>query len=128
MTNHCPYCPIDDPNINVIFDRELVLYMQDERYQGALKYSGVIIPKMHRDTVFDLTQREIVATFDLLADVKAWIDATYHPAGYNIGWNCYPIAGQEVMHAHMHVIPRFAAEPMAGKGLRAALKSDQNRW
>jgi hypothetical protein len=30
--------------------------------------------------------------------------------------------GQEVMHAHLHVIPRFADEPYAGRGIRFLLK------
>ena len=128
MSTDCPYCPVSDSDTQIIFDRELVLYMQADKYQGSLKYSGVIIPKAHRKTVFDMTPEEVVATFELLADVKSWMDSSCQPDGYNVGWNCFPTGGQEVMHAHMHVIPRFTAEPMAGKGIRAALKSDENKW
>ena len=35
---------------------------------------------------------------------------------------------QEVFHAHLHVIPRFRQEPMAGQGIRSHLKSEANRW
>ncbi len=35
--------------------------------------------------------------------------------------------GQTVFHAHLHVIPRFAAEPHAGKGIRYWLKQESNR-
>jgi histidine triad (HIT) family protein len=128
MSIDCPYCPVSDPGTEILFDRELVLYMQAEKHQGSLKHSGVIIPKTHRDTVFDMTQEELLATFDLLAEVKSWMDSEFSPQGYNVGWNCYPTGGQLVMHAHMHVIPRFDKEPMAGKGLRAALKSEANSW
>lgn len=93
MSDYCPYCPIDDPAVEIIFDHELVLYMQAEKYQGALKYSGVIIPKAHRETVFDMTSQEISATFELLAEVRRWLESTYSPGGYTIGWNCYPIGG-----------------------------------
>lgn len=128
MNSRCPYCPVSDPDIQIIFDRELVLYMEAEKYQGSLKQSGVIIPKAHRETVFDMTAEEIAASFALLSEVKAWMDERYNPAGYNVGWNCFKTGGQEVMHAHMHVIPRFSSEPLAGKGIRALLKSDANRW
>ena len=104
------------------------MYMEAPKYQGSLKHSGVIIPKKHRETVFDLTPDELEATFVLLAEVKSWMDRQLHPDGYNIGWNCYPIGGQEVMHAHMHVIPRFTAEPLAGDGIRTLLKSEKNKW
>ena len=124
----CPYCPITDPDQQIIFERELVLFTQNEKYQGSLKYSGIVIPKAHRPTVFDLTKQEIEATFELLHEVKRWMDAKFHPGGYNIGWNCEPIGGQEVMHAHMHVIPRFSQEPLAGAGIRTLLKSSENKW
>jgi histidine triad (HIT) family protein len=126
--SRCPYCPVVDPAQRVVFTTELVLFLQDERHQGALKHSGVIIPIQHRETVFDLTEAEIVATFRLLADVKAWMDECFAPDGYNVGWNAGRAGGQEVFHAHMHVIPRFRQEPLAGQGIRSLLKSDANRW
>lgn len=51
----------------------------------------------------------------------------YQPDGYNVGWNSGAVAGQEVFHAHLHVIPRFADEPLAGRGIRYALKQPTNR-
>ena len=125
---NCPYCAYDLSSPEVVFRNDLVWFLQDPRYQGALKHSGVIIPIAHRETVFDLTEPEIVDPFQLLAEVKAWLDAERSPAGYNIGWNCGRVGGQEVFHAHMHVIPRFTREPLAGKGIRSLLKSDANRW
>jgi histidine triad (HIT) family protein len=124
----CPYCAPLDLAIRVVVGNDLVLFIQDERYQGALKHSGVIVPVAHRETVFDLTEAELLATFRLLAEVKRRMDSEVHPAGYNIGWNCGAVGGQEVFHAHMHVIPRFAQEPLAGQGIRAHLKSNANRW
>ena len=124
----CPYCPIRDPEQKVVFQSDLVLFLQDERYQGALRHSGIIIPIQHRETVFDLSDAEIAATFQLLGRVKEWMDRRFSPDGYNIGWNCGRIGGQDVFHAHMHVIPRFRQEPLAGQGIRALLKSDANRW
>ena len=125
---NCPYCPIRDQEQKIIFENDLVLFLQDERFQGALKHSGVIIPIQHRETVFDLSDAEIAATFQLLSRIKKWMDDRFSPDGYNIGWNCGLVGGQEVFHAHLHVIPRFRQEPLAGKGLRYFLKSDANRW
>jgi histidine triad (HIT) family protein len=123
-----PYCPMSDPDMKVIFENDLVRFLQHERYQGALKHSGVIIPVQHKETVFDLSEAEITATFRLLAVVKQWMDESFAPDGYNIGWNCGTTGGQEVFHAHMHVIPRFRQEPLAVKGIRTLLKSDVNQW
>jgi len=125
----CPYCPIEkDPSQRVIFRRELVFYSQSVGEQGSLKHSGVIMPFAHRSTVFELTEAEFLATFELLKDVKEWLDREHRPDGYNVGWNCWQVGGQSVMHAHMHVIPRFKQEPLAGHGIRSFLKSEKNRW
>jgi diadenosine tetraphosphate (Ap4A) HIT family hydrolase len=124
----CPYCDLEGPGPDIVFREELVWFVQDRRFQGALKHSGVIIPVAHRETVFDLTEAEMAATFGLLSRVKAWMDREFAPDGYNVGWNCGRVGGQDVFHAHMHVIPRFRQEPLAGKGIRALLKSDANRW
>jgi histidine triad (HIT) family protein len=102
--------------------------LQDERQQGALKHSGEIVPVWHVATVFDLSEAAVLATFRLPSVVKAWMDERLAPDGYDVGWNCGPTAGQEILHAHLHVMPRFRHEPLAGKGIRALLKSDANRW
>ena len=128
LTVRCPYCLFDEPEMKVLFSNDLVRFVEDARFQGALKHSGVIVPVQHRRTVFDLTEEEILATFQLLTVVRRWMDETFAPAGYNIGWNCEAPAGQTLLHAHMHVIPRFREEPLAGQGIRSLLKSDANRW
>jgi histidine triad (HIT) family protein len=128
VSNDCPYCHLGEPDQQVRFRDDLVVYLEDGRFQGALRYSGVIIPVAHRPTAFDLTEAEIAATFRLLARVKRWMDAEYAPDGYNLGWNCFAVGGQTLMHAHLHVIPRFRQEPLAGQGIRSLLKSDANRW
>jgi diadenosine tetraphosphate (Ap4A) HIT family hydrolase len=125
----CPLCYwADDPDQRLVFRNDSALFLQNSRHQGALVGSGVIIPLRHAETVFDLTLDEVCASFQLLAEVRQWMDETYQPQGYNVGWNCGTVGGQDVMHAHMHVIPRFAHEPYAGRGIRYWLKQESNRW
>jgi diadenosine tetraphosphate (Ap4A) HIT family hydrolase len=124
----CPYCSLHESDPRIVFKDELVCFVRDHRYQGALKHSGIIIPVAHRETVFDLTEPEVAATFRMLLKVKALTDAEFAPDGYNVGWNCGRVGGQEVCHSHLHVIPRFRQEPLAGQGIRSHLKSEANRW
>jgi histidine triad (HIT) family protein len=124
----CPYCPPLEPQQAVRFADELVMYLDDERWQGALKHSGIIVPVRHAETVFDLTSDEVAATFSMLARAKEWLDAEHDPDGYNVGWNAGAVAGQRVFHAPLHVNPRFAQEPQAGQGNRAHLKGPENAW
>ena len=125
----CPFCRwSEDRDQRLVLRNESAVFLQNEKYQGALVGWGMIIPIRHAETVFDLTLDEVRATFLLLAEVKRWMDGTYQPDGYNVGWNCGTVGGQDVMHAHMHVIPRFREEPYAGRGIRFWLKQDANRW
>jgi diadenosine tetraphosphate (Ap4A) HIT family hydrolase len=129
VVSFCPLCRFsDNPDQQVICSNEMVVFLQNEKEQGALFGSGVIIPVRHAETVFDLTPDEVRATFALLAEVKGWMDERYRPDGYNVGWNCWAVGGQSVMHAHMHVVPRFRQEPYAGRGIRSWLKQPSNRW
>lgn len=95
--------------------------------QEVLIGSGLIVPRAHRETVFDLTKEEWDATYDLLIEVKDLLDQLYNPQGYNLGWNIGRIGGQEIFHAHLHVIPRFEDEPYAGRGIRYWLKQKENK-
>ena len=122
----CPFCNLDDNGRQgVVLENEHCLFLQEP--QEVLVGSGLIVPRAHRETVFDLSPEEWAATFDLLQEAKALLDAEHAPQGYNLGWNSGVVAGQEVFHAHLHVIPRFADEPLAGRGIRHWLKQPENR-
>lgn len=110
---------------NVILSNEYCMFLQlvEQEIEGA----GIIVPRKHRETVFDLTEEEWLATYHLLSEVKKYIDEHYKPDGYNIGWNSGKVAGQHLFHSHMHVIPRYADEVMAGKGIRYLFKHERNR-
>jgi diadenosine tetraphosphate (Ap4A) HIT family hydrolase len=103
----CPYCSLKASDPTVVLRDDLVWFVHNRRYEGSLKHSGVIIPVAHRETVFDLTEAEAAATFRLLQRVKTWMDAEFSPDGYNVGWNCGRVGGQELLHAHLHVIPKI---------------------
>jgi len=122
----CPFC---EPQLyeieNIVLENEHCLFIQQP--QPILIGSGLIIPRVHREMVFDLTTEEWLATRDLLQRVKTLLDAKYTPDGYNVGWNAGQVGGQEIFHAHLHIIPRFADEPFAGKGIRYWLKQPTNQ-
>ncbi|MEC0264547.1 HIT family protein [Paenibacillus anseongense] len=122
----CPFCfPETDREQSIVLSNEYCLFVQ--KPQEVLIGSGLIVPKMQRETAFELTTDEWQASFELLQQVKELLDKEYAPQGYNLGWNCGDIGGQEIFHAHIHVIPRFEDEPLAGKGIRYWLKQSSNQ-
>ena len=122
----CPFCDFkEDARGKVTLQNEYCLYI--ECFDNVLEGWGMIIPRQHRETVFDLTREEWEATYSLLSEVKEQIDKRFQPDGYNVGWNVGTIGGQEVFHAHLHIIPRYKDEPYAGKGIRHWYKQEENK-
>jgi diadenosine tetraphosphate (Ap4A) HIT family hydrolase len=87
----------------------------------------LIIPRRHVSSWFDLTADEHAAVSELIGSAKEHLDMMYSPAGYNIGVNCGEAAGQTVMHAHLHLIPRYAGDvPNPRGGIRAVIRAKQD--
>lgn len=63
----------------------------------------------------------------LIDSAKALIDEKFSPNGYNIGVNVGETAGQTVMHAHVHLIPRYTGDtPNPRGGVRGAIPAKQS--
>ena len=67
---------------------------------------------------------------DLLAGERRALDDELKPDGYNIGVNSGPAGGQSVLHAHIHLIPRYSGDhPNPRGGVRQIIpwKADYPR-
>lgn len=128
---NCPLCHLDlYPTQTIVLSNEYCMFLQLEqaRQKGVvLEGAGIIVPKKHRETTFDLTLEEWNATYMLLHEVKEYLDEHYQPKGYNLGWNCGEIAGQHIPHAHFHILPRYEDESLIGKGIRLMFKGVDNK-
>ena len=67
----------------------------------------LIIPKRHVADYFELSNEELIACNDLIKIVKLEVlEKDKSIKGFNIGTNAGKIAGQSIMHCHIHLIPR----------------------
>jgi|TARA_Y100000389_G_scaffold200768_1_gene241919 diadenosine tetraphosphate (Ap4A) HIT family hydrolase len=101
--NPCLFC---DPKISGISHENELAYASYDTYPVS-DYHCLIIPKRHIENYFELTNDEIIACNDLIKLVK---DETLNHdesiKAFNIGTNIGKIAGQTIMHCHIHLIPR----------------------
>ena len=109
----CPLCRPEEGRI--LLEGEHALAIAD----GFPVAEGhtIVIPRRHVASLFDLTQDEQAAVWRMVALVRVRLVAELRPDGFNVGLNDGPAAGQTVMHAHVHVIPRRAgdvADPRGG--------------
>lgn len=77
----------------------------------------LVVLKRHQTTVFDSSPEEIKAAFDLIQKAKALITKEFKPDGFNIVANCGAAAGQIVMHAHLHLLPRYQGQSVEPRAL-----------
>ncbi len=76
----------------------------------------LIIPEEHQWDYFKLSKETRKGLDALLIAVKEHLDDSYSPDGYNIGINNGRAAGQTIMHAHIHVIPRYMGDTNDPRG------------
>jgi diadenosine tetraphosphate (Ap4A) HIT family hydrolase len=111
-TPNCVFCNIDSKQI--VFENELA-YVKLDKYPVSKGHS-LVIPKRHIKTFFEATAEEVNAIRELLHEQKQALDKNYNPDGYNLGTNCGETAGQEIMHMHIHLIPRYKGDVANPRG------------
>ena len=101
--NPCLFCSIKDTGSN---HENKLAYASYDTYPVS-KYHCLIIPKRHIKDYFELTEEEILSCNQLTLKIKKEI-MNIDPSvkGFNIGTNSGVVAGQSIMHCHIHLIPR----------------------
>jgi len=101
--NPCLFC--NSKKSGLVAENELA-YASYDTYPVS-EFHCLIIPKQHVKDYFDLNDNEVIACNNLIKKIKEEIllkDSTVK--GFNIGTNSGAIAGQSIMHCHIHLIPR----------------------
>ena len=101
--NPCIFCKIRTEELQ--FENQLA-YSSRDSYPVS-EFHSLIVPKRHVETYFELTNKEIQACNELILKTKDKIlkeDSSVK--GFNIGINVGKVAGQSIMHCHIHLIPR----------------------
>jgi len=110
-----PDCIFCNPKREILAENTLARAFFDS--YPVSRGHGLVVPKRHAVTIFELSDEEYADCFSLVRPLKDLLLARYAPDGFNVGVNCGEAAGQSVWHAHIHVIPRFTgdvAEPRGG--------------
>lgn len=73
----------------------------------------LVVSREHYQNLLDLPDPLWLEMGQACRRVAQALQQVFQTPGFNLGMNNFAAAGQEVFHAHMHVIPRFF-----GDGLR----------
>ena len=101
----CPFCETDQ---EIILDSELCFSIYDK--YPVNKGHILIIPKRHVGDYFQLQHDEVDSIWEMVHEVKVFLENEFNPQGFNIGFNVGHEAGQTIDHTHIHVIPRYSGD------------------
>ena len=84
----------------------------------------IVVPRRHVADFFDMDAAEQAAVLELLFRAHAFVQEKHAPHGFNIGVNIGSAAGQNRMHVHVHLIPRYKGDvPDPSGGVRCVIPS-----
>lgn len=108
MKDDCIFCKL----ANGVFPTNTVY--EDENFRAILdmgpatKGHALILPKEHADNLLELPDEVAAKALVVAKKVATKIKTKLSADGVNIVQNNGEVAGQTVMHFHIHVIPRYA--------------------
>ena len=81
----------------------------------------LVIPKEHASSLVELDEATTADVFNAVRMVMRMLKVALHPDGFNIGINDGKAAGQEIMHVHVNVIPRYEGD--GGKPVQSIVRN-----
>lgn len=103
----CIFCKIANGEIpsRTIYEDEQFRVILD--LSPAAKGHALILPKEHADNLFELPEDVACNAMRVAKKVSAILKEKLHADGLNLVQNNGEVAGQTVMHFHLHMIPRY---------------------
>jgi diadenosine tetraphosphate (Ap4A) HIT family hydrolase len=121
----CPLCELSDHDCSVVTSAARGFRDHFPVSRGH----SLVIPRVHAASLFDLDPGIQSELWRTVSAVRASLQREFNPAGFNIGVNDGVAAGQTVLHAHIHIIPRYAGDaPDPRGGIRWVLPEHADYW
>ena len=103
----CVFCKIIKGEIpsKKIYEDDDVLAILDIS-QATLGHT-LVLPKKHYENLFSIENNDYLKVMEKVKMLAKAITSALNASGCNILNNCGELAGQSVMHFHVHIIPRY---------------------
>ncbi len=120
----CIFCKIingDIPSSKVYEDEHVMAFLDISQ---VTKGHTLVIPKIHKENVYELTPEIAAHVFEAVPKIARAIKQEYNPIGMNVLNNNGEHAGQSVFHFHIHLLPRYGE----GDGFGAVWKTHTSEY
>ena len=106
----CIFCKIINKEIpsKTIYEDDAFIAILD--ISQTTKGHTLVIPKNHYDNILEMPKAELNQMIEIAQDLSKQLMNKLNANGINILSNINEVAGQSVMHAHIHLIPRYSNE------------------
>lgn len=110
MSDNCVFCKIvrgELPSNKVYEDDDTLAFLDIHPVNPG---HTLVIPKKHVVDIFDIDEDLWGSVMRTAKRVAHALEKALDPVGINLGMNNRAGAGQDVFHAHIHVMPRRAQD------------------
>jgi histidine triad (HIT) family protein len=121
----CIFCKViagEIPGEIVDSDERTVTVMD---INPATRGHVVVIPREHAENLLAVSEEDLAATMAAVRRMVERMNATIAPAGFNVLNNMGRAAWQSIFHFHVHVIPRYADDPLQLPWLPEPAEADE---
>jgi histidine triad (HIT) family protein len=112
MAADCLFCKIvagEIPSTRVHEDERTIAFMDiNPGTRGHL----LVIPRAHATDLLEISDEDLAACARTAKQMAARVKERLHADGVNLLNSCGQAAWQTVFHFHIHVIPRYAGDPL----------------
>lgn len=108
----CLFCKIiagELPGTIVAEDERTVAFMD---INPATRGHLLVVPRNHAANLLEIDDEDLAATVLAAKRLAARVSERLGADGVNLLNSCGQVAWQTVFHFHMHVIPRYADDPL----------------
>ena len=108
----CLFCKIvagEIPSTRVMEDERTIAFMD---INPATRGHLLVIPRAHATDLLDVSQEDLAACAAAAQQLAIRVKERLGADGVNLLNSCGQAAWQTVFHFHVHVIPRYANDPL----------------
>jgi histidine triad (HIT) family protein len=108
----CIFCKIvkgEIPSSKIYEDEEVLAFMD---LFPVNRGHALIIPKEHYENLLEMDEEIVAKVSKIVRKVAEAVKKGVNAEGINISQSNGKVAGQEIMHTHFHVIPRFKEDEL----------------
>ncbi len=112
MMKKCIFCEIASHNLpaNIVFEDDEIMAFAD--INPATRGHILIIPKKHSVNLFDIEDEIFIKILQLARKIAKIMPDVLGCSGINLLHSAGESAWQEVMHFHLHIIPRYSRKEL----------------